>query len=1073
MSSTASSATRTVLGGGGPAVSNGSGLHSFAMGGDGAPAGRGGRPPLPHIDDLTSTSPNIDMNLPLRKILEMGDNAMRQAETFRDFGRPDMAFTEYIKASLIAVKYVPMHTESVAVKGGRGDLNRVYTALMKKIDSHHGNFEKIKTDIIADNHRTGVRPTASRPSSIRNGEATRPQTPRSPPVTSPTRAEAATQLNGSPATKQKPAVQPKPVSLHGNALRSGTGGPSLPKSKAAEDLAARFANLRGPVALPGQDPRIRTHPIMPPRPAGPRAMPEPPEKPKVAVVTNLPDLPKMPDAIYSPARGTVSNEAASLPSSTPRGLFSRTGSSASINTVLANSSNNKSSEYFVSSHTTPSAAPIASRAPSITIPEGDSITAEGLMNYIKRGSATLQVLIIDVRSREDFDEGHILSQAVICIEPSILLRENISSEQIAESMVLSPPQEYHHFERRDTFDLVVFHDQDSDSIPRYMSPNMDAAALLSLQRALTYFNYGKELKNPPKLLQGGLDAWTDLMGRGALATSQTAGAMRAPLARSPLKPTMSISKPNRKYKVTPLKPEEVKLWEETLQNAELETARSPGFTHVRSTEEFLRRFPAVSAEQESMQSPVSPEQSAYGYSQNHVDLYSDLPSPPTRPAPAVPRPSYSGLSQTQDDHEGPGAIAFSAQGRNAKQGPLARPDSPSVANAGKDGLRITGLNNPGVWCYANSSVQALRMSPGFGKELATSEWQNMYKVPKKTDEKNDHPQLMSRILSNLFHWLDSGKFDVMKAQTLMDYSRSVCEKSRHKDRGDEFGGGRQQDAHEFISWLMAYLHDETNVRRDRSSTDTPAPTPAPSMSGKSMLQGAYEWWAQYQKKNASMVDKYWRGIELSTVVCAQCKNRTYTWDTFDFLSIPVNRNTRTLEDCLRAHLETENISDYQCDSCKTKGLGRKQARLARMPELFCLCLKRFTVDNQVGGVKKDLSRVTWDFNNFNVDEFFIPPEERTAGSAPDENFELPFDYECYAVIIHSGPNINSGHYYAYVRDTHNPDPTVWYKINDSYVNSIRIDGTGRSGDYSEKVFKSSGEVPYMVFFRRKGGRSAR
>ncbi|KAF9876358.1 ubiquitin carboxyl-terminal hydrolase [Colletotrichum karsti] len=1072
MSSTAPSATRTVLGGGGgPALSNGTSIHSFAMGGDGGAAGRGGKPPLPHIDDLTSASPDIDMKLPLRKILEAGDHAMRQAETCRDFGRPDLAFKEYIKASLIAIRYVPQHPDALAVRGNHGDMSRIHAALMKKIESQHGIFEKIKADIIADNQRTGVRPTNSRPSSTVNGGASRPMTPQgqpSAPVASPPRSDAGTQLNGSPSGKPKPAVQPKPQALHGNAIRSSAGLAAI-KSKAAEDLAARFANLRGPVALPGQDPRIRTHPLVPPRPAGPRAMPEPTEKPKVAVVTSLPDLPKMPDAIYSPARGTVSNEAASLPSSTPRGLFSRTGSSATINTVLAN---NKSSDYFVPTHPQPNAVPAPARSHSISIPEGDSITAEDLMGFIKRGSAALQVLIIDVRSRDDFDEGHILSQAVICIEPNILLRENISAEQIAESMVLSPAQEYHHFERRDAFDLVVFHDQDSDSIPRYMSPDMDAAALLSLQRALTYFNYGKELKNPPKLLQGGLDAWTDLMGRAALATSQTAGAVRAPRVRSPLKPTISISKPTRKYKVTPLKPEEVKLWEETLHNADLETARSPGFMHVRSTEEFLRRFPAVSTEQESMQSPVSPDRPPHSYGQNHVDIYSDLPSPPTRPAPAVPRPSYSGLSQTQDDHEAPQALAFPAQTRNLKQGPLARPDSPSVMGAVKDGPHITGLNNPGVWCYANSSIQALRMSPGFGKELASFDWQNTYKVPKKADEKSDPPQLMSRILSNLFHWLESGKFDVMKAQTLMDYSRSVCEKSRIKEKGDEFGGSRQQDAQEFMSWLMAYLHDETNMRRDRGGDDN---STMPQMKvGKSMLQGAYEWWGHYSRTNQSIVDKYWRGLELSTVVCSRCRNRTYNWATFDFISMPINGGTQTIEDCLRSYIEPEILSDYKCDTCNMNVQGQKQIALARLPELLCLSFRRFDYDSTMQ-IHKKRDMITWDFNNLNLDSFFIPPEERnTIGPPLDEKFELPFDYECYAVIIHTGNNITSGHYYAYVREPNNPDPCAWYRISDARVTPVRIDGTGRGADASRDVFKKgTSDVPYLVFFRRKQGRSAR
>lgn len=79
----------------------------------------------------------------------------------------------------------------------------------------------------------------------------------------------------------------------------------------------------------------------------------------------------------------------------------------------------------------------------------------------------------------------------------------------------------------------------------------------------------------------------------------------------------------------------------------------------------------------------------------------------------------------------------------------------------------TGLNNPHNWCYANSTLQSLLASPDFGKMLANSEWVTKYKAPRKQDEKIDHPQLMIRIISNLFHWMNSGKFQIMKAQTLM------------------------------------------------------------------------------------------------------------------------------------------------------------------------------------------------------------------------------------------------------------------------------------------------------------------
>lgn len=276
-----------------------------------------------------------------------------------------------------------------------------------------------------------------------------------------------------------------------------------------------------------------------------------------------------------------------------------------------------------------------------------------------------------------------------------------------------------------------------------------------------------------------------------------------------------------------------------------------------------------------------------------------------------------------------------------------------------------------------------------------------------------------------------------------------------------------------MSWLMTYLHDETNIRRDRVDDIPPIPT---MQGGKSMLQGAHEWWSHYSRTNLSIVDKYWRGVELSTVVCSRCHNRTYSYAAFDFLSVPVNVKSATLEDCMREYIAPEVLSDYRCDKCNMSVEGRKQSTLARLPELLCLSFKRFSFDPwNASAVVKNTSQITWDFNSFNLDKFFIPPEERGGGVAsPDGKFEIPFDYECYAVVVHQGNNIMSGHYYTYAREPQNPDPHAWYMINDSKVTPVRIDGTQRGSDCSQNVFRGGkGEVPYLVFFRRKGSGSTR
>ncbi|KAI5464053.1 hypothetical protein BGZ63DRAFT_376798 [Mariannaea sp. PMI_226] len=713
-------------------------------GGDNRP----GAAPIPHIDDILKAPRDVDMTQSMRKLLESAEASLRQAELSRDFNRPAVALKEYIRASVIAVQLIQSHRDYVFLRDEHNDVARIHSALLKKISQQDASFGRIKQDIIADNKRTGVAPVGSRPGSSQGTDAysrSRSESPTKGLRDSKSSNNAIQpQVNGSPA-RTKPAIQPKPPALHGNAISSNRLSLGLSTS-AAQDLAARFANLRGPQPSPGQDPRIKTHPL--PKPAGPRSMPPPPPRPpKIDISTNVPSLPKMPDAVYSPARGSISGESSRPPLSTPRGTFTRTGSTASSVPGTPTSASQPQTDYFspTQSYTNTAIPPTAPPNP-IPVPQGETITAEELKYAMTcRGS----ILLIDVRAQEDFNEGHIMARSVICIEPSILMRENLSADQIAESLVLSPNNEEMEFQDRAKKDLIVFYDQDSEAMPRN-ARNPDGIVLVSLRRALVDFNYGNELKNQPKLLKGGIDAWIDLMGRGSLqSVSQNTLSRKNAVSEGTRGGPLQRSK--SKFTARSHKPAVAKAWEETIRNEEMETASSPTF--VRTVDDFHRKFPPV-PEKESMTSPTQPSsRPAYG-SSHKVDLNTDLPSPPARPVPALPRSSFSRLSEEVDD---------------TASIPPPRPPTKAIEqqSTGDSNRTPTGLNNPRNWCYANSLLQCLLASPEFGRELANSVWAEKYKAPKKKDEKIDNPQLMTKIISNLFHWMSTGKFQYMKAQTLM------------------------------------------------------------------------------------------------------------------------------------------------------------------------------------------------------------------------------------------------------------------------------------------------------------------
>lgn len=1029
-----------------PMASNGI-LNSSGQGGHNGGVSRPGGAPLPHIDDILAIPKDVDANTSLRRLLEMAESSLRQAEMSRDFNRPAIALKEYLRASVIAIQVMGNHRDYNSMKGERDGLERAHKALLQKINQQDEIFRRIKEDIIADNKRTGVQPTVQRVGPRReDGGSFRPMSPPGPQNTTPMTSPRSS-TSSSPG-RTRPVIQPKPQSLRGNILKPGLGNPP---NLATQDLAARFANLRGPQASPGQDPRIKTHPLMLPKPNGPREMP-PPLKPKLNLEKVIPSLPKMPDAIYSPARGSISAETPRPPSTTPRGAYSRTGSTVSLSGT-PNASPQLQSDYFAPTQSySNNSIPPTPPGNVMRIPEGSTITPEELFQAMKCKG---KILIIDVRAREDFKEGHIMSSSTICIEPSILLREHVSADEICDSLVLAPNDEQVLFEQRQRFDLVVFYDEGTDDIPIYPR-NSDEIVIKSLHQALTTFNYGRELKNPAKLLKGGLNSWVDLMGPASLQSSVGGAVKRV----QPDRRTRNITRgrSNSKYIVAQLKPDDVAAWQETLKNDDMQTASSPSF--LRTTEDFLRRYPPVATDQESMTSPTKTEyKPAYG-SSHKIDLYTDLPSPPTRPAPALPRPSYSSLSQNVNEAEFNGHANASA----AHKMTAARAQKPAVEQQiSTDHARSwTGLSNPGNWCYANSTLQSLIASPDFGRELTNSEWITKYRAPRKDGEKMDHPQLMIRIISNLYHWMSTGNFKAMKAQTLMDYSRHLCNQSRGME---QFGGSQQQDAQEFMSFLLTHLHDETNTRRDRKGQ-----VAQPDTKRQSLLRAAAEYWRNHLEFNQSIIDRYWRGIELSSVECLECHTRTYRFSPFEWipLTVSMGEGSMTLSQALRHHTSLNTLDDFSCDECRHATRAQQSLSFARLPPLLCVAFRRFHFQQKTGDVRKSTVPLTWDFNDVDFSRYFLPPSEcANSPEITDPAFSGPFRYECYAVIVHVGSRVDNGHYFAYVRDSASHDPYAWFCCNDSQVTKVRI-GCGGSFDIQGEVLKSGrDQVPYLAFFRRK------
>lgn len=475
-----------------------------------------------HIKDIISTArPKSEKGASLNEHLIECENCLSTARNSLDFGRPDIAFRNYLVASEIALNVIPRDKEFGFWQDNNKRWVERYRHARQALKSLDSQMPSVRALIENNNQRYGTVQQAngahyvseSQTNSVIISNIDRPKSQgsesRSP----------ATEIPGSlRIEKARPASIPKPQQLRGEPLTNSNN-----------DLHARLARLR----MSGQNqsnstvlkmPKASDYQsgardaptpytvitddaaLSPGKPAGPRGMPgtKPPLLPPKLPMAASFSMPKPPSPTYSPStmqNGFHSdNNRTSLekrqtyydqPINSAQSIqLQRTRDEVPYRPRTPNGNNNA----------------IVTKSRSSEIPHSSTIDAETLAIYTKK----YNVLLVDIRDRLHFDEGHIFATSIICIEP-LSLQEGVSAEALEERLILSPEVELNLFSRMNEFDLVVYYDQSTqdDSYLKGPPTRNKAPHLRAFYDTLYEFNEYKPLKDgrPPALLVGGLDAW--------------------------------------------------------------------------------------------------------------------------------------------------------------------------------------------------------------------------------------------------------------------------------------------------------------------------------------------------------------------------------------------------------------------------------------------------------------------------------------------------------------------------------------------------------------------------------------
>ncbi|KAI9926769.1 ubiquitin-specific protease doa4 [Aspergillus wentii] len=1075
---------------------------SFQNGSNGTPTGS--QPPrFPNIKDLQDEAAALDVNekTPLVILVKRAQEAIQKARDYTDNDEPDKAYVQYLRASEITINIIPHHADYRVTVNQRPGWYKSFADLMMAVRTKQGTMDEFKQQILEDNLISKVPPMAVSTSNSPASQIIPAGMFRSPSPRGRQNEQDDSSLRmPSPSQFQRISdLQKKANSRH--------------SSPADDILAQRFARLKAsssgseryspvsngqngfdsspsppPGYFDGRPPRPSSYAaqtplynpstnVPPRRPLGPRTMGSshgmPALPPKVPLNTSLP---RAPDPAYSPV-WTVPSQP---PSNPPR-----------TSTESSRPPANPRYSQLANSHGSPNRgsydeSPYRSQTPNGThqlretvrnntadIPLRPAISAQDLLDYIRR----YNILLIDVRPRDQYDGGHIFAKSIICIEP-VALKSNVSAEELEERLVVSPEREQSLFERRNEFDMVVYYDQSTDSVSYLAGSPVGTSAphLRALYDTLYEFNAYKPLKDgrPPALLMGGLDAWIDLLGQQSLATSSTSTAIGSIEVRKPVRkpgrplgrvPTMASANSSlevrkrrlREYK--PLNPEELTAWMEKSKNEEIDTStyaeeetvseepedqlgeEPPPTPFVHSYEDFLRRFPEPQAIQQSMTVPLArpPPPPVQPAAPNYA---APIPVAPSRPPPAVPRPSYSGVSE--------GRRIQPHMERQNSASKTALYTSNSILSRLK--LPRTGLTNFGVTCYMNSTIQCLNATIMLSKFFIDNRFR--YYVQKNWKGSQG---VMPGLYANLVRSLWKNDVEVIMPTSF----RNFCGRLNQ-----EWAIDRQQDAKEFFDFVVDCLHEDLNINWQRNPLRPLTFEEEMQRERMPVPKVSKIEWDRYCHREESFISSLFAGQHASRLRCTTCKRTSTTYEAFYSISVEIPPSgTGDIYQCLRSYCQEEMLSGdevWKCPYCKCERVATKQIIITRAPQILVVHFKRFSA-SKTQSARKIHTPIEFPLHGLRMDDFVIsypnpgqssdsggPPTDPTAATVP------PFTYDAYGVLRHLGSSMGSGHYISLVRDAQRQ---CWRRFDDE-----------RATDFNPRDLRHKdrlqNEQAYIVFYER-------
>lgn len=643
--------------------------------------------------------------------------------------------------------------------------------------------------------------------------------------------------------------------------------------------------------------------------------------------------------------------------------------------------------------------------PKPALPMKNHISVEELFGYLNPGfqeftdaegkrkigkKMGLDVLLLDVRSRSEYEAGRISGGKTVCIEP-ITLREGMSSKDIEDKLVLSPPDEQSAFTWRNRFDLVVLYDHNlrslrgstsADKIPQ--DPTAQARMDI-LIRAIYENEFTKTLSHQPVLLVGGFERWSQKLGDKLVVRSSSTNGANAHVSRT------SISfEPGTRFPTAD---------DPSIRGVTAEQAREQELKRARRQQQVLAD--GVSSPSTSASVPASPSESSRtsmqpggiypsratngvhspylagsfdgGYAAPSLPARAYHGAPSLPPAAAHRPPSRSNSSSTFDYPQ------LKPSATNSPYGMMTAPQPPPIAASSATPSAATTSSRdrsvastpatltPGVGSAAGNDASRKRvMAPSYAGHVQAS---RVYSTPNRNIDEikigltglknlgnscymNSTLQCLSATIPLARFLLDgsyktainrtnplgtqgqlatalAGLVHVMWGEKYAFVSPVTFREAMARF-APSFRGYDQHDSQEFLAILLDGLHEDLNYVTTRPAAIEMTPARENELETLPQQIASIKEWGIYRMRNDSLVVDWFQGQFRNKLTCLTCGKTSTTYEAFTYLSLPVPSGRGVgkvaLQQCLDAFVREEVLDKGDMWNCSRCKRPRKATK---------------------------------------------------------------------------------------------------------------------------------------------------